>query len=190
MTSLIGKGAAAQTASGAHLGLAESGGMGVLLGAGEATHHLRGVEVGGSLDLGWIGSPRLRLVGDVAWFGGRLRSFVTQDDKTYRSNVFDLAGTVAVQLHGGSLKARTAPFVSAGVAVHALSSSFGSLPLDLRYNANRFGLMGAVGVNQWLGSGRQSLRFEARFQEVTGASRWTGRLSLEHHFGSMVRSRK
>ncbi|MFN8574039.1 MAG: hypothetical protein U0132_18425 [Gemmatimonadaceae bacterium] len=174
----------------AHVGLTASGGLGVFGGGGQATHDLTGGEAGALVDLGWIWSPRVRLTGDAAWFAGPHREFVAQDDRSYKSTVFDLTGSVSLRLLGGSASSRLVPYLSGGFAIHALSSSFGTLPLDQRYNANRFGVLGAVGMERWIGSsGRQSVWVEWRVQEVTDASRWTARVGWTRHFAAMARPR-
>jgi hypothetical protein len=172
----------------AQLGLAAAGSLGFVGGGGSATHGLEGGEAGLVVDLGWVSSRRLRLVGDAAWFAGSLEEFVPQDDQSYSSLVFDLVETVSLQLMGGSVTSRLVPYASLGLSIHALSSSFGSTPLDNRYNANRFGVTGGVGVRKWIGSsGRQSLFVEFRDLQVTDASRWMMRMGLTRHFAPLTR---
>ncbi len=174
----------------AHVGVTASGGVGVFAGGGRASHDVTGGEVGALVDLGWIWTPRVRLTGDAVWFAGPHREYVPQDDESYKSTVYDLAGTVSLRLLGGSSTSRLVPYASVGLAVHALSSSFGTLPLDQRYNANRFGATAGVGVERWIGpAGRHSVWLEGRVQGVTDVSRWTARVGWVRHFSSMTRPR-
>lgn len=140
------------------------------------------------LDVGWIGSPRLRLVGDATWFIGELSEFVPQDDRSYSGAVFDLSASVSLLALGGSATARFAPYLSAGVGVHALSSAFGTPALDQRYNANRFALTEGAGFRLWVGrSGSMTLFAEGRAHQLTDVSRWSVRAGVLRNFGALVR---
>jgi hypothetical protein len=54
---------------------------------------------------------------------------------------------------GGGPASRIAPYVLAGIGVHALSSTFGTAVLDQRYNTNRFGTELGAGLRGWVGGG-------------------------------------
>lgn len=172
----------------AQLGLSAAGGIGVFLGAGSAVHNVKGGEAGGLVDLGWVGSPRIRLVGDASWFIGSLHEFVAQDDRHFSGPVFDLSSSVSLLALSGSSSSRQSVYASLGFSIHALSSSFGSIPLDQRYNANRFGFTGAVGGRVWVGEGgRGALFAELREHLVTSVNRWTVRAGFLHNFGPLTR---
>ncbi len=172
----------------ADLGLRSSGGLGVFLGGGRAVHDLPGGEGGGLLDLGWVWNPRVRLVGEASWFIGTLHEYVAQDDQDYSGAVFDLSSTVSVLALSGSTTARRSAYASFGFSIHALSSSFGSIPLDARYNANKFGVASAIGGRVWIGrEGRQALTAELRQTSVTSMTRWTARAGFMHNFGPLTR---
>jgi hypothetical protein len=172
----------------ARVGLPSAGGIGVFVGGGRVTHDVPGGEVGIIADLGWLWAPRLRLVSDVSWFIGSLHEYVAQDDEDISGPIFDLGGTVSLQALSGSAASRGTGYASLGVSIHVLSSSFNSLPLDLRYNANRFGLAGTVGGRAWVGSGgTESLFAEVRAQAVTQVSGWRVRAGYIHNFAPMTR---
>ena len=172
----------------AQLGLSAAGGFGVFLGGGGASHHISGGEGGVLLDLGWVGSRRVRLVGDASMFVGSLHEYVAQDDRDFSGAVFDLSSTVSLLALTGSATARHSAYASAGVSIHALSSSFGSVPLDQRYNANRFGIAGALGGRAWVGQeGRRALFAELKGQTVKSLNRWALRAGYMHNFGPLAR---
>jgi hypothetical protein len=159
-------------------------------GAASVQRGAKGFEGGASIDLGHLHSTRVRLGGEVSFLHVTLREYVPQEDTTYSGPVVDLSGTVALTWFGGSDRSRVAPYVQVGAAVHALSSSFGSLVLDPRYNANRLGLTGAAGVNWWLGqSGRRSLFVEARRTYALNVNRWMVRAGAWVHFAPLARPR-
>ncbi|MEP7347675.1 MAG: hypothetical protein ABI877_20565 [Gemmatimonadaceae bacterium] len=172
----------------AQLGLRAAGGLGVFVGGGRAIHDLPGGEGGALLDLGWVWSPRVRLVGDASWFIGSLHEFVEQDDEHFSGPVFDLSSTVSLMALSGSATARQTAYASFGVSIHALSSSFNSIPLDQRYNANRFGVAAAIGGRVWVGpEGTRALFTELRGTSVSELHRWTIRAGFIHNFRPLTR---
>jgi len=172
------------------LGLRSSGGLAAFAGGGKAVHNLPGGEFGALLDLGWVWNPHVRLVGDASWFIGSLHEYVPQDDKHFSGPVFDLSSTVSLLALAGNAAARQTAYASFGFSIHALSSSFRSLPLDQRYNANRFGVAGAVGGRVWLGDqGREALFLELRGTGVSQMNRWTVRSGFMHNLGPLTRPR-
>src|ERR1700741_1587011 len=88
----------------------------------------------------------------------------------------------------GSVSSRQVAYASVGFSIHALSSSFHSVPLDQRYNANRFGITGTVGGRFWIGEkGQQALFLEARESAVSEMTRWTLRSGFLYNFGPLRR---
>jgi hypothetical protein len=179
---------AAGQSSGTALGLRYVGSLGAYAGAVTVQRGAPGGEAGAFIDLGNVRSPRLRLVGDASFLFASLSEFVPQDDRTYSGEIFDLSGTVSLLAIGGSPGARCAPYGSLGVGVHALSSSYGSLVLDQRYNANRFGLSGAAGLRWWTGrDGRNGVTLEVRRTYALNVNRWSLRAGAVLNFGSLAR---
>ena len=181
------RGAASQETK-SQLGLHAAGGLGLFAGGGRAIHDLPGGEIGALVDLGWAWAPRVRLVGDASWFIGSLHEYVAQDDRDFSGAVYDLSSTVSLMALSGPTTARQSAYVSLGFSIHALSSSFGSIPLDQRYNANRFGIAAAIGGRAWIGrDGEQALFTELREIRVSESHRWMVRTGFMHNFGPLTR---
>ncbi|MBV6521649.1 MAG: hypothetical protein MNPFHGCM_01793 [Gemmatimonadaceae bacterium] len=175
----------------AELGLRASGGVSVFMGGGRAVHDVPGGELGAAIDLGWAWSERLRLMGDASWFVGRLREYVPQDDEEFSGPVYDLSGSVSLLALIGSPASRQAIYAGLGLSIHALSSSFRSIPLDRRYNANRFGVTGTLGGRMWLGqAGRSALFAELREFRVSDMNRWSVRMGIMRNFDALARPRR
>lgn len=120
-----------------------------------------GQEAGLLLDLGWLRGRAVRLQGEVAFLRATLTETLVVEDSTFHGDYFDLsAGVSAIWL--ASTEGRVSPYALAGVAVHSLSSTFGTAVLDQRYNANRFGSHVGGGIRLRLGASRQALYAEAR----------------------------
>lgn len=120
-----------------------------------------GQEAGLLLDLGWMRGRSVRLQGEVAFLRATLTETLELEDSTFHGDYFDLsAGVSAVWLVAAD--ARVSPYALVGAAVHALSSTFGNVVLDQRYNANRFGSHVGAGLRLRIGSSRQALFAEAR----------------------------
>lgn len=158
------------------------GALGALVGAASMQREIHAAEGGVLLDLGWTGSPRLRLQAEVEFLGGTYSQYIAVDDRTYRSPVADFSVGITALYEFGGPSSRTMPYVSAGIAVHALSSSFGTGVLDQLYNANPFGSHVGLGVRRWVGtSGRTGLFVELRgvmAQNVSRASLRVGALAF------------
>lgn len=153
--------AASAQVPGSNLGLAAVGAMGVHAGVARIERDSDGYEAGVFLDLGWMRGRSVRLQAEVAVLRATLTEFVEVDDSTYQGDYVDLsAGTSVVWL--ASPGGRVSPYALAGVAVHALSSTFGTLALDRRYNTNRFGSHVGAGLRVRLGGGPGAFYAEAR----------------------------
>ena len=157
-------GAAAQEPV-SNLGLTAVSAVGFHGGFARVERSSEGQEAGLLLDLGWLRGRALRLQGEVAFLRVSLTETLFLEDflkdSTFQGDYFDLsAGASAIWL--ASTNGRVSPYVLAGFAVHALSSTFGNSVLDLRYNANRFGSHVGAGIRLRLGSSRQVLFAEAR----------------------------
>jgi hypothetical protein len=135
------------------------GALGAVAGAASVERGIQAAEGGLLLDLGWTGTPRLRLQAEVEFLGGTYSRYIEVDDRTYRSPISDFSVGVTAVYEVGGPRGRTMPYLSAGIAVHALSSAFGTAVLDQLYNANPFGSQVSVGVRQWLGAGGRAGMF-------------------------------
>lgn len=144
-----------------NLGLPAVAAVGVHGGVARLERSSKGEEAGLLLDLGWIRGRSVRLLGEVALLRARLTETLVLEDSTFQGDYFDLsAGVSAVWL--AAADGQVSPYALAGVAVHALSSTFGNSVLDQRYNANRFGSHVGAGIRWRVGSSRQALFAEAR----------------------------
>ena len=148
-------------------------------------------ELSGTLDLGHFSSRRVRLRADVSFLRtGRFRAYVAADDTTYRNVFYDLSGMLNLAFALRDPTHRVVPFVSFGTGIHVLTSSFGSIPIDLRYNTNVFGLQAASGVRIRAGhTGRRAVVIEGGATLAKEVSRASVRLGTEWLFGDLRRPR-
>jgi hypothetical protein len=149
----------------------------------------RGPAVGATTDFGYIASRRLRLLADI----GYLRTlpeteFVASENRSYRDVFRDLSGTLALALHLNEPTSRVTPYVAGGVGVHVLSSSFGSLAIDTRYNTNNFGALAAAGARLRTGAtSRRAVQLEVRRVVASNVSRTSMHLGLAYLLGDLAR---
>jgi len=144
-----------------NLGLPAVAAVGVHGGFVRLERSSKGEEAGILLDLGWLRGRSVRVQGEVAFLRASLTERVELEDSTFRGDYFALsAGATAVWL--AAADGQVSPYALAGVAVHALSSHFGTAALDQRYNANRFGSHVGAGIRMRFGASRQALFAEAR----------------------------
>lgn len=153
-------------------GIGASGALGVLVGGAELQRAGGSQFVGIALDLGRFASARTRFQIESTFLRGTLHEFVELEDQTYDGSIFDLTGSVgAVQLLRSPAQ-RVQPYLSGGVSVHAMSSSFGSTILDGRYNTNNFGAHAGLGLRIRLGgTGGRALALELRRTTVRHMNR-------------------
>lgn len=174
-----------------HLGLTGVGALGIHVGATTTVEYTaEGYEVGILLDLGWVRGRALRLQGEVSALRAKLTEFVELEDETFTDAFYDLTGSLSLVLQGGSRRGRFAPFLLAGIGVHALSSNFGSIPIDRRYNGNPFGSHIGAGGRIWLGtSGRNGLFLEVRRSIAEHVNRTAVRVGGLVFYNDLVRPR-
>ena len=171
-----------------HLGLTAFGGVGLHVGYTQLERSSNGQEFGGLLDLGWMRGRGVRLQAEVSFLRATLTETVSDpflEDSTFHGNYFDLSAGVNVV---GFLSAdgKVSPYALAGLAVHALSSTFGSPLLDARYNANRFGSHFGAGVRFRSGS-RQAFYAELRHTFADEVDRTAVRVGAMMLFGDLHR---
>ncbi len=172
-----------------NLGLPAVSAIGLYGGVARLERSSTGAEIGGFLDLGWLRGRSVRLQGDVGLVRASLTEFVELEDSTYTGHYLDLSVDVsAVWL--ASPDGAASPYVLAGVGVHALSSTFGTLFLDRRYNTNRFGSHVGAGLRlRTGGSGpiQPALFIEARRVISDEVQRTVLRAGLLSLFGDLGR---
>jgi hypothetical protein len=153
-------------------GIGASGALGFKAGGAELQRAGGSQFVGVELDLGRFAGSTTRFQIESTFLRGGLLEFVELEDRTYNGSIFDLTGSiVGVQLLRPPSR-RVQPFISAGVSVHAMSSSFGSTILDRRYNTNNFGLQAGAGFRIRLGrNGHRAIAIEVRRVTVQDMNR-------------------
>lgn len=173
----------------AHLGLAAAGAF-VLSGSWASIEHgFHAFALGTTVDLGHFRSRRVRLLADLEYMLTLPHEErVEIEGKSYRDVYRDLSGHVAVAFHGASPTARVSPYVATGVGVHVLSSTFGTLSIDQRYNTNNFGLLAAAGMRIAIGSGgRRALQLEVRGLQARDVRRVGVHVGMAALFNDLVR---
>jgi hypothetical protein len=164
------------------------GGVGLHVGYAQLERSSEGQELGALMDLGWMRGRGVRLQAEVSFLRATLTETVADpflEDSTFHGNYFDLtAGVSAVGLL--SPDGKVSPYALAGVAVHALSSTFGSPLLDARYNANRFGTHLGAGLRFRSGS-RQAFYAELRHTLADEVNRTVIRVGGMALFGDLHR---
>jgi hypothetical protein len=110
------------------------------------------------------------------------------DPKTYRAVFYDLSGNVGVTVLGAAPRSALVPYVGGAVGVHVLSSNFGNLLIDRRYNTNNFGLLGTLGVRARVGAtGRRAVLAELRRVQSDNVSRLSLHLGFAALFNDLAR---
>jgi hypothetical protein len=172
----------------AHVGITAAGGVSVYGGRASVEFDATGYEAGATADLGWIRTQRFRLQADLALLRATLTETVEVEGRTYRDHFFDLTASVSLVVLAGGDGWPVRPYALAGAGVHALSSAFGSLTIDRRYNANPFGSHAAAGLRTWIGaSGRAGAFLEARVAVAEHVNRTTIRAGGTVYLNDLVR---
>lgn len=186
---MAGTSIAAQETSEGAFGIRAIGAAGIHFGAATIQRNVEAFEIGGRLDVGHFPIRRIRVVADVSFLRTlQYEERVPDEDTTYRDVFYDLSGNLMFQLHATDPSRRLSPYIGGGVGVHALTSSFGSTLIDLRYNTNNLGLRGSAGARLRLGSGRRSAVFvEVAGTLVRNVTRSSVHLGLEALFGDLAR---
>jgi hypothetical protein len=156
--------AAVPTPRASTLGLSAIGAFTVHAGAARVQRGYSAGSLGATLDLGYLRTRRVRVVGDVTYLLTAPRTeVVPSEGATYRDVFRDLSAHAAFAFHANDPSRRLTPYLLAGAGVEVLSSSFNSLAIDTRYNSNNFSLLGALGARLRVGAGsRRALTLELR----------------------------
>jgi hypothetical protein len=126
------------------LGLGASSAFGVHGGVGAFRHATLGPAVGGTLDIGWIGSRRIRLSVGVDY----LATTIDRPDslglqQRGRGYVFSALTDVTAM---STLERVVAPYVGVGIGVDAVGTTIQSEQIGTIYNTNVFNVHGQVGA--------------------------------------------
>jgi len=177
------------TAATTRVGLSSVGALSVHGSFASIQRGYRALALGATTDFGHIASPRLRLLADIGYLRSFAKTeFVAAENRSYRDVFRDLSGTLALALHLTDPTSRVTPYVAGGVGVHVLSSSFGSLAIDTRYNTNNFGMLAAAGARLRTGAtSRRAVQFEVRRVLAPDVSRTSVHLGLAYLLGDLAR---
>lgn len=181
--------AGAQGLPRSNLGLPAVSAIGLYGGGARLERASDGVEAGGFVDLGRMWGRSLRLQGEVGMVRASLAEYVEVEDSTYTGHYLDFSVDVT-GLWLASPDGKASPYVLAGIGVHALSSAFGTLVLDQRYNTNRFGSHVGAGMRVRLGGRglfQPALFVEARRVIADEVDRTVFRAGLLTLFGDLGR---
>ena len=180
----VNNAAAGQASS---LGLRGIGAIGLGGAISDIERNATGLEIAGSIDLGHFASRRLRPGATIAFLRTLPRSeYVTQEDVTYRDVFYDLSGHVTLTVLARDPGKRLVPYASVGAGVHALTSSYCSIPIDIRYNTNVFGLRTGAGFR--LRGRSRAVSLEGTAILARNVSRASIGISTEWLFGDLRRS--
>ena len=172
---------------GSHLGLTALAAVGLHAGVARLERDSDGTEAGLLVDLGWMRGRSVRLQAEISFLRAILTETVVTEDSTFHGNYFDLTGGVSA-IWLASPGGQASPYALAGLAVHALSSTFGSPVLDRRYNANRFGSHLGAGLRFRLGAeSSNALYVEVRRALADEVNRTAFRLGGLFMFGDLAR---
>ncbi len=173
----------------ANVGLAAVGAFVVSGGWADVEHDFQAVSTSATVDLGHLRSSRVRLLADLEYLLTLPHEErVEEEGRTYRDVFRDLSAHVALAFHATATTARVSPYVATGVGVHILSSTFGTLSIDRRYNTNNFGLLAAAGVRAAVGGGgRRAVQLEVRGLQARDVRRVSVRVGFAALFNDLVR---
>ena len=171
------------------LGLDAIGAATIAAGFSSIENGFHAWQLGGTVDFGSLRSRHVRLLADLSYLLTLPhREYVLAEGKSYRDVFRDLTAHLSLAVHPWSPTSRVSPYVAAGVGVHVLSSSFGSLTIDTRYNTNNFGLREAVGFQVGIGgSGRRALTIEVETLQARDVRRVAVKAGLTGLFNDLVR---
>jgi hypothetical protein len=145
------------------LGLGASSAISIHAGAGRFKHAALGSEIGGALDLGWIGSRRVRLSVGLDYLSTTISRSdslgVRQRGPAY---VFTAFADVTALM---PLVRRATPYGGVGFGIDAVGTSISNEQVGFLYNTNVFDLHAQAGSLFYM-TPRTRVQVEAR---VTGA---------------------
>lgn len=155
--------AAQQVDSTPRLGLGASSAITMHLGVGQIKHATLGTEVGGALDLGWMGSRRVRLSVGIDYLS---MTIDRPDSLGFRARGAGYVFTAFTDVNAfPSLTRRLSPYGGAGFGVDAVGTIISNEQIGALYNRNVLDVHAQLGALYRL-TPRGRLSLEAR---VTGA---------------------
>jgi hypothetical protein len=126
------------------LGLGASSAFGLFVGAGAFPYSSLGPQLGGSLDLGWLGSRRVRLSVGLDYLSTTIyRTDSLGVRETGKGYVFSALADVNVM---GSIARRITPYGGIGVGVDAVGTTIQNEQIGAIYNTNVFDVHVQVGA--------------------------------------------
>jgi hypothetical protein len=126
------------------LGLGASSAINFHAGVGQVRHASLGVEVGGALDVGSIGSRRVRLAVGVDYLGMVIER---SDSLGVRDRGDGYVFTAFADLNFiPALRRRVTPYMGAGFGVDAVGTTISNEQVGALYNTNVFDLHAQVGA--------------------------------------------
>lgn len=154
---------AQQADSTPQLGLGAASALSLHLGASQFKHASLGTEIGGALDLGWIGSRRVRISVGLDYLVTQIhRPDSLEIVERGSGYVFTAFADVNAHL---PLMRRVSPYGGVGFGVDAVGTSISNQQVGFLYNTNVFNLHAQAGSLLYL-TPHTRLQVEAR---VTGA---------------------
>ena len=149
------------------LGLGASSAFGVFTGAGVFHYASLGPQLGATLDLGWIGSKRVRFSLGADY----LKSTIDRTDslgvrETGHGYVFSALADVNVM---GSLANRVTPYAGVGAGVDAVGTQIQNPEVGAIYNTNVFDVHAQIGTLVRVApSGRLNIELRGTAARVVG----------------------
>jgi hypothetical protein len=173
---------AQQADSTPRLGLSASSAIGLHAGAGQFKHAVLGTEVGATLDLGWIGSPRVRVSVGIDY----LATTIDRPDslgirERGSAYVFTAIADVTAMT---SLVRRVTPYGGVGFGVDAVGTTISNEQIGAIYNTNVFNLHAQAGALFYL-TPRGRLQLEARATAARVVRRYGVRLGYVWVFNKL-----
>ena len=158
-----GRAGAQQADSTPQLGLGASSALSFHVGVGRFKHASLGRELGGALDLGWIGSRRVRLSVGLDYLAATIDRLDSLGVRARGSSyIFTAFADVNAMM---PLVRRVTPYGGVGFGVDAVGTTIRNEQVGFTYNTNRFNLHAQAGTLFYM-TPRTRLQAEAR---VTGA---------------------
>lgn len=155
--------AAQQADSIPQLGLGAASAISFHAGVGQFKHATLGTQVGGALDLGWIGTRRVRLAVGIDYLATTIDR---PDSLGVRERGSGYVFTAFADVNAmTSLIRRVTPYGGVGVGVDAVGTTISNEQVGSIYNTNVFDLHAQVGTLLYL-TPRARVQVEAR---LTGA---------------------
>lgn len=143
---------------------------------------------GATADFGGVRTQRVRLIADLTYLLTLPKDVrVEREGRSYRDVFRDLSAYIGLSAHANAPTARFSPYLLAGAGVHVLSSTFGTLAIDERYNSNNFGLTAGLGTRIRVGQRlHRAVQLEVRSVHARNVRRVSVHLGLAALFNDLA----